>query len=739
MTLPASGNPISLGQVNTELSLAATAQISMNDAAVRTLFGIGSGAIDLNTGHGKSNTAPPVNTGAPSVSGTAQTGSVLSCSTGSWTGTPTPTYAYQWQHGTTNIASATASTYTLDRSYIGETIRCVVTGTNTVTAVAADSNATSAVVAVPLNTVAPAVTGTAAAGSTLSCSTGTWTGTATITYAYQWQHGTTNIAGATSATYALDRSYMGETIRCVVTGTNTQGNASGTSNSTSVVNAVPLNTGSPSLSGTASLGSTLYCSTGSWTGYPTPSLSYAWSRGGSGTSYVCVSGDIGSTIYCQVTGSNSAGSAAANSNTSGAVTDAFWSTTTLGGYTNDVQESFGVSVDSSGNTWGVFPGNNPYIYVVKYSPSGSVLNTWRFQDTDTYGISPVNGAYHDSAGNFFFGYRMMRTVSPNPYEVVIVKLNSSGSIVAQTGIRASYGDQLQGTRMHWDSYNNCPFISSAAQYYDTNVKAIAFRLDNGLTSQAVPKGATCLQSVRVAVDPRNGDWFFVGSYLSGHPGAAYKLNSSGTELWKKYTNGTYWGHCAVSPSTYNLTIGDSQAGTGLELYELNGTTGALGNQATIQYVDGYTTKKAYKGIPSGSSTFGYDPSGNLYAYVQPDYITGYYNAEHSCIVKLNSSFALQWSNLLVHASGITNYYPQIYEMTVRASAVYLNGRIYNSGGYPFTGKFDTAGSVFGAGSMVTYSTSTATMITPTGEVFALGTALLDFYYAPLTTGTCATA
>ena len=45
MTLAASG-AISLGAVNTELSLSATAQISLNDAAVRSLFVIAYGAID---------------------------------------------------------------------------------------------------------------------------------------------------------------------------------------------------------------------------------------------------------------------------------------------------------------------------------------------------------------------------------------------------------------------------------------------------------------------------------------------------------------------------------------------------------------------------------------------------------------------------------------------------------------------------------------------------------------------
>lgn len=54
MALPASG-AISLSQVNVELDLSATAQIGMNDAAVRTLFGVASGAISMSDGYGKAN------------------------------------------------------------------------------------------------------------------------------------------------------------------------------------------------------------------------------------------------------------------------------------------------------------------------------------------------------------------------------------------------------------------------------------------------------------------------------------------------------------------------------------------------------------------------------------------------------------------------------------------------------------------------------------------------------------
>ena len=58
MTLPSSPNSISMSQVNTELGRASTAQISLNETAVRTLAGRSSGAIGMGDLRGKSSYTP---------------------------------------------------------------------------------------------------------------------------------------------------------------------------------------------------------------------------------------------------------------------------------------------------------------------------------------------------------------------------------------------------------------------------------------------------------------------------------------------------------------------------------------------------------------------------------------------------------------------------------------------------------------------------------------------------------
>lgn len=72
----------------------------------------------------------PVNTAVPTVTGGSTLGSQLSCSPGTWTGTPAPSFSYRWQRNGADIPVGTAADYTAAEVDSGKAVRCVVTATN---------------------------------------------------------------------------------------------------------------------------------------------------------------------------------------------------------------------------------------------------------------------------------------------------------------------------------------------------------------------------------------------------------------------------------------------------------------------------------------------------------------------------------------------------------------------------------------------------------------------------------
>jgi hypothetical protein len=94
----------------------------------------------------------PANVTAPGVSGTTRPGSRLSASKGSWSGTPTIDYRYQWQRcssggtGCANITGASDSHYEVASADLGSTLRVVVSAGNWISSVSqAPSEATDVV------------------------------------------------------------------------------------------------------------------------------------------------------------------------------------------------------------------------------------------------------------------------------------------------------------------------------------------------------------------------------------------------------------------------------------------------------------------------------------------------------------------------------------------------------------------------------------------------------------------
>jgi hypothetical protein len=192
--------------------------------------------------------AAPTNTAVPRISGTPTQGITLTTSTGSWNGNPT-SYSYAWQDcdgsgaSCTNITNASASSYVLGSSDVGHTIRAVVRATNAAGSASAISSPTAVVTspaAAPTNTALPQISGTPTQGNALTTSNGSWNGNPT-SYTYAWQDcsGSTcsNISGASSSSYTLQSSDVGDTVRVGVTAINSAGSGRATSQSVGPVSA----------------------------------------------------------------------------------------------------------------------------------------------------------------------------------------------------------------------------------------------------------------------------------------------------------------------------------------------------------------------------------------------------------------------------------------------------------------------------------------------------------------------
>ncbi|MGB0102180.1 MAG: hypothetical protein WBP61_18015, partial [Nocardioides sp.] len=167
-------------------------------------------------------------------------------------------------------------------------------------------------------TTAPSLSGSGAVGTALTCAPGSWTG-ADLTYGYSWSRNGVPIADTGSDRYVVLSADVGSSISCTVTARNTAGSATAGSPAVSldaVVAGAPTPTGAPVISGAATLGQTLTCSTGTWTGAPT-SFVRLWQRDGetvgTGATHVLVAADQTASLRCVVVAANAAGKGAARS------------------------------------------------------------------------------------------------------------------------------------------------------------------------------------------------------------------------------------------------------------------------------------------------------------------------------------------------------------------------------------------------------------------------------------------
>ncbi len=213
-----------------------------------------------------------LSTSTPVVEGAARVGATLTAQPGTWTaGT---TFAYQWRAGGTAVQGATASTFVPTKDQLGRTVTVQVTGSRSgYRSATRESAATSAVSSGVLDAPTPTVEGAARVGSPLTGRAGSWT--AGTTLAYQWSADGVAVPGATTSTFTPAAAQLDDAITVTVTGTKDgYTTTSRTSLPTERVAAGATTAGTPTVTGTPTVGMPLGLDAGPWP--PGTTFTYQW-------------------------------------------------------------------------------------------------------------------------------------------------------------------------------------------------------------------------------------------------------------------------------------------------------------------------------------------------------------------------------------------------------------------------------------------------------------------------------
>jgi PKD repeat protein/lysophospholipase L1-like esterase len=233
--------------------------------------------------------APPTVISPPTIAGNAVEGHILTAAHGSWKNQPEE-FTYQWLRCNreggecASISKATEQTYTTVFADVGHALRVEETAHNEGGASQPSTSDATApvVVAPPENSKPPSISGTAQQGKTLSDVPGTWTNEPTK-FKYQWRRcnnkgeACESIEVSAGSTYVPTSTDVGHTLRLEETAENGAGPGSpATSAATAeVVPPTPVNTGVPTITGTAQQGRPLTDHHGTWEHSPTE-FKYQW-------------------------------------------------------------------------------------------------------------------------------------------------------------------------------------------------------------------------------------------------------------------------------------------------------------------------------------------------------------------------------------------------------------------------------------------------------------------------------
>jgi hypothetical protein len=225
----------------------------------------------------------------------------------------------------------------------------------------------------PVNQHRPTISGTAVAGKTVTAHPGSWNGAQPISFAYQWRrcdsagvNCTDIVEAGQSSRYVLTPADVGHRVRVSVTASNSDGRSTRDSLASAAVKSppanAPVNTATPSVSGSPVEGNTMTTSDGSWNGAAVDNTTYQWQRcsptgsdcdnvlGATSSTYAPTGLDVGNTLRAVVAVSNQFGSASAISHQTAAIRSASSSQVSLD--SNAALVVYGARVELTGSVGG---------------------------------------------------------------------------------------------------------------------------------------------------------------------------------------------------------------------------------------------------------------------------------------------------------------------------------------------------------------------------------------------------
>jgi VCBS repeat-containing protein len=350
----------------------------------------------------------------------------------------------------------------------------------------------------PYAVVPPSTSGGPQVGVTTTVSTGSW-GNSPTSVTVQWSVGGADVPGATGTTYTPTASDVRQTLRVRVTATN----GAGSTVLTLTVGAIalgaggPVCSGAPVASGTASVGSTLSVTDGTWsaTSGTISGYAYQWRRGGANivgatsNTYTLVSADGGDVIDCQVFALDSTtGSGVATSNSIGPVSAAPADPQVV----QSVGKAMAASTSDSVTLTGVTSGN--WLLVMVCNPldggSGSISAMTDNRGNNLYTIA--NTFYVDPTR---MRYAQIRDAGGGDYTVSVTTVTATQVFIVElSGCDLAAFLDIPEATLNGDRFSTTQTFSIGTGTRASDL-AIVMACSNGDTSTTLtpPAGWTTLQ------------------------------------------------------------------------------------------------------------------------------------------------------------------------------------------------------------------------------------------------------